>query len=140
MKLSEQTSVYVAEYMKTALKHSKKFYSESKHKSESDSDSSHDKNFKDDKQSRANENLDIKAADTVQNGTLKNPMRDTNGYESMKNTFSRRKIQTTDNIETSPSVKHKTHKRVHDSSYVSISENYKRWMDINYSEEYLLFS
>lgn len=140
MKLSEQTSIYVAEYMKTALKHSKKFYSESKNKSESDSDSSHDKNFKDDEQSRADENLDIKVADTVQNGTLKHPARDTNGYESMKNTCSRRKIQTIDNIETSSSVKHKTHKRVHDSSYVSILENYERWIDMNYSEEYLVFS
>lgn len=124
MKLSEQTSVYIAEYLKTALKHSKKLYNESKHKSKSESDSNHDRNSKDDEQSGTDEKPDIKPTDIVHNGSFKKPVRDTNGHEPQKNSCSRHKAPVPGNFETShdtcSSFKHKTQKRVHDSGYVCI--------------------
>ncbi len=112
MKLSEQNSVCIAEYLKSILKHNENFYKEEKQNFEPESESGTENETKDEKLNVTDEKPDIKPTD-VFNGHSKVP-------------HSRKKLSTFSHLDrqnTSPPFKHKVPKRNFDSSaYVSINK------------------
>lgn len=136
MKLSEQTSLYIAEYLKSALKHSKKYYNENQRKSESDTENVIDKDVKKERSSPVDENPDIRPSTQPlirPNGSFRKPVKCaemTNGHDHTKNvSFARRKPIPTSVVNaedaecksTTLLKHHKSAKRVNDATnYVSI--------------------
>lgn len=128
MKLSGQSSLYIAEYLKTVLKQSKKYYEEIKHKTESEIECVTENEIKNEKIVASEEKPEVKLTDMMPNGSYKK-VKDPNLsiYDSSKNIYNRRKSTVPNNFENSNTqdtnliMKHKVPKRNHDStSYVSI--------------------
>ena len=135
MKLSEQTSLYIAEYLKSALKHSRKYYNESQRKSESDVETVVDKDVKEERYSPIDEKSGKRPSTQSSirsNGSFRKPVKCaemTNGHEHPKSaSLSRRKTISSDavNVE-DPDYKssvlsrhHRSTKRMNDAvNYVS---------------------
>lgn len=132
MKFSEQTSVYMAEYMKIALEHSKKYYNETKSKIEENDDDVNlePKKVKEDEKSPIkheeeseliSKSEDIPHVEKPPNEIDANPIR-----SDSKPTQNRRRNPINCNIENvnqpdvNATLKHKSLKRLHDShNYVS---------------------
>lgn len=136
MKLSEQTSLYIAEYLKSALKHSKKYYNESQSKSESDAENVIEKDIKEEERSSpVDEKPDVRlsAESTIRNGSFRKPVKcaEMNGHHDQTKSARRKPVvsgsggvaNTEDDFKSSLPVKHhRSAKRVNDAvNYVSIS-------------------
>ena len=141
MKLSEQTSLYVAEYLKSALKHSKKYYNnDSQRKSDSDGESVTEKDISKEEEretSPVDEKPDIRPSteSTMRNHSFRKPVRSaevTNGHDPTKSaSFSRRKpgITSAVNVEDDsksslPTKYHRSIKRVNNTAVNYVSINY----------------
>lgn len=138
MKFSEQTSVYIAEYMKIALEHSKKYYNEKRKSEDSENETTPEiKNIKEEQKSpikHEEESEPIKLTDT-HNTHVKKPAEEINlsTHSDSKTTHSRRRNSIANSNLESPthdapaSLKHKSLKRVHDpQTYVSKKKKYLR--------------
>ncbi|XP_065200027.1 uncharacterized protein pdm3 isoform X2 [Planococcus citri] len=130
MKFSEQTSVYLAEYMKIALEHSKKYFNENKGKIEENDDeiNSDSKNVKEDEKSpiKHEEESEFisKSEDIIPNVEKSTGEVDPNPIRSDTNTTmqqNRRRTPVNCNAENlsqpeiNTTLKHKSLKRLHDS-------------------------
>ena len=133
MKFSEQTSVYMAEYMKIALEHSKKYFNENKSKIEENDDEINleTKNIKEDEKSPIKHEEESEFVSKLED--LPNTEKSTNEVDinparhDTKITQNRRRNPINCNVENSNqadaniTLKHKSLKRLHDShNYVSI--------------------
>lgn len=140
MKFSEQTSVYIAEYLKIALEHSKKHYNESKHTTSENLENEinlENKNIKDIKEEKHVVKSEEEIESNIKQRNVQSPIykksteeinlsiHDTkNMYSRHRNSIINNNLDASSGSDTNSSMKQKTLKRVQETSssvYVSIN-------------------